>query len=83
MIVRVGLPHRGGKLAFHAFNHGYCVMVSANAFWNGQAFCLPDASDVQELDFALDSAGFTAMKLWQTKGRQPGIDDSYPWGYAQ
>lgn len=83
MIVRVGLPHRGGKLAFHAFNHGYPVMVSASAFWNGKAFCLPDASDVQELDFALDSAGFTAMKLWQTKGRQPGIAGIFPWSYAQ
>ncbi len=82
MIVRVGLPHRGGKLAFHAFNHCYPAMVSTNAFWNGKAFSLPDASDVQELDFALDSAGFTAMKLWQTKGPQPGIGGIYPWSYA-
>jgi hypothetical protein len=83
LVVRVGLPHRGGKLAFHAFNKDYAAMVSANAFWNGKSFCLPDASDVQELDCALDSAGFTAMKLWQTKGRQPGIAGIYPWTYEQ
>lgn len=83
ILVRVGLPHRGGKLAFHAFNHNYPAMVSANAFWNGKTFCLPDASDVQELDFALDSAGFMAMKLWQTKGQQSGIAGIYPWSYEQ
>lgn len=83
MIVRVGLPHRGGTLAFHAFNHNYPAMVSANAFWNGTTFCLPEASDVQELDFALDSAGFTAMRLWQTKGRQAGIAGIFPWSYEQ
>ncbi len=83
MIVRVGIPHRGGKLAFHAFNHGYPAMVSANAFWNGKEFSLPAASDIEELDFALDSAGFTAMKLWQARGAQPGIGGIYPWTYAQ
>lgn len=83
MIVRVGLPHRGGKLAFHAFNQGYPAMVSANAFWNGGAFVLPAASDIEELDFALDSAGYTAMKNWQAKGPQAGIGGVFPWSYAQ
>ena len=28
--MRVGVPHRGGKLAFHAFNEGFSAMVSAS-----------------------------------------------------
>lgn len=83
MIIRVGLPHRGGKLAFHAFNREYRAMVSANAFWNGRSFVLPDASDIMELDCALDSAGFTAMQLWKRRGRQPGIGGIFPWTYEQ
>jgi len=34
LVMRVGLPQRSGKLAFHAFNEGYAALVSANAFWN-------------------------------------------------
>lgn len=85
LVMRVGIPHRGGKLAFHAFNHGYPVMVSANAFWNPttRSFQFPKATDIEELDFVIDSAGFTAMKLWQSKGRQPGIAGVFPWTYAQ
>jgi hypothetical protein len=83
MIIRVGLPHRGGKLAFHAFHRSYAAMVSANAFWNGIQFCPPDASDIQELDCALDSAGYTAMQLWKAKGRQAGIGGIFPWTYEQ
>lgn len=84
-LMRVGIPHAGGRLAFHAFNEGYAAMVSASAFWNGRAGCFrfPQATDLQELDFALDSAGFSAMRLWQAKGRQPGIAGVYPWTYAQ
>ncbi|MCS6428058.1 deazapurine DNA modification protein DpdA family protein [Burkholderia thailandensis] len=85
LVMRVGLPHRGGKLAFHAFNNDYPVMVSANAFWNPatRRFHFPQASDIEELDFAVDSAGFTAMKLWQSKGPQQGIAGIFPWSYAQ
>lgn len=85
MLIRVGIPHRGGRLAFHAFDHSYPAMVSASAFWSpstGQ-FSQPEASDIHELDFALDSAGYTAMKLWQTKGRQAGIGGVFPWTYEQ
>jgi hypothetical protein len=73
MIIRVGLPHRGGRLAFHAFNREYPAMVSASAFWNPKTreFVVPEASDIYEIDYALDSAGFTAMRLWQAKGKQP------------
>ncbi|WP_209938707.1 hypothetical protein [Paraburkholderia sp. LEh10] len=34
LLIRVGIPHRGGKLAFHAFNEDFAGMVSASAFWN-------------------------------------------------
>nr|WP_242431963.1 hypothetical protein [Burkholderia ambifaria] len=85
LIVQVGIPHRAGKLAFHAFNEGYPVMVSANAFWNstkGQ-FQFPEATDLTELDYALDSAGYTAMMLWKRKRRQRGMAGVYPWTNAQ
>ncbi len=84
-VMRVGIPHRSGRLAFHAFNHGYAAMVSASAFWNPRAgaFCFPRATDLQEVDFALDSAGFTAMRLWKARGTQPGMAGVFPWTYAQ
>jgi len=43
LVMRVGLPQRSGKLAFHAFNEGYAALVSANAFWNprSQQFVVP------------------------------------------
>ncbi|HKR43639.1 MAG TPA: hypothetical protein VJU59_28840 [Paraburkholderia sp.] len=85
LIVRAGIPHRGGKLALHACNEGYAAMVSANAFWNPvrQAFHFPEATDLTDLDFALDSAGFTAMQLWKARGNQAGIAGVYPWSYEQ
>ncbi|QMI49904.1 deazapurine DNA modification protein DpdA family protein [Burkholderia sp. MBR-1] len=85
MVVRVGIPHSGGTLAFHAFKHGYAAMVSAQAFWQPKSgrFRFPSATNLSELDWALDSAGYTAMKLWQAKGSQPGIASVFPWQYAQ
>jgi hypothetical protein len=83
LTIRVGIPHRGGKLALGALNEGYAAMVSANAFFNpkrGQ-FVVPEYADLSDLDWALDSAGFTAVKLWQTKGTQPGMAGVYPWSY--
>lgn len=84
-VMRVGIPHAGGRLAFHAFNEGHAAMVSANAFWNRRAarFRFPRATDLEEVDFALDSAGFTAMRLWKAKGAQPGMAGVYPWSCAQ
>ncbi|ABO59824.1 hypothetical protein LA345_40190 (plasmid) [Burkholderia vietnamiensis] len=81
LMVRVGIPHKGGRLAFHAFNQNYPAMVSASAFWNAGKSCFqfPNATDISELDFALDSAGFTAMLAWKTKGTQPGLGGIYPW----
>ncbi|CAN7745039.1 hypothetical protein LJR118_006719 [Acidovorax sp. LjRoot118] len=85
LLVRVGIPHKGGKLAFHAFNEGYSAMVSANAFWNPKKgeFAVPEASDLYEVPFALDSAGFVAVSLYQAKGRQPGIAGVFPWTFHQ
>ncbi|MBV7542159.1 hypothetical protein KW835_13760 [Acidovorax sp. sic0104] len=85
LVMRVGIPHKGGKLAFHAFNSGYPAMVSANAFWNpkkGQ-FVVPEASDLYEVPFALDSAGFVAVSQFQAKGKQAGMAGIYPWTAAQ
>jgi hypothetical protein len=85
MCVRVGIPHKGGALAFHAFNQDYPAMVSASAFWNPRQakFVIPEYSDLWEIDFALDSAGFTAMAGWQAKGTQPGMAGIFPWTCAQ
>lgn len=84
-VMRVGVPHRGGKLAFHAFERSYPVMVSANAFWDPKALCFkkPWATDLDECDVALDSAGFTAMSLWKAKGKQRGMAGVFPWTYAE
>ncbi|SDJ54941.1 hypothetical protein SAMN04487926_1621 [Paraburkholderia steynii] len=85
LLIRIGIPHRGGKPAFHAFNEDYAAMVSAAAFWNGKTgrFTIPDATDLSEIDFALDSAGFAAMMQFQAKGRQAGIAGVYPWTMEQ
>ncbi len=85
LMMRVGIPHRSGKLAFHAFDKGYPVMVSANAFWDSKRHCFmrPAASDLEECDTALDSAGFSAMWLWKKRGVQRGIAGIYPWTYAE
>lgn len=83
LTIRVGIPHRGGKLALGALNEGYATMVSANAFFNAKRgqFVVPECTDLSDLDWALDSAGFTAVKLWQSKGAQPGMAGIYPWSY--
>jgi hypothetical protein len=85
LTMRVGIPQRGGHLAVHAFHHDYPTMVSANAFWNSAkgSFQFPQYTDLSELDFALDSAGFTAMRLWQQKGTQKGMAGIFPWTYEQ
>lgn len=85
LVMRVGIPHRGGHLAFHAFERDYPTMVSANAFWNPttKQFKWPVVSDLYETDFALDSGGYTALKLFQSKGTQPGIAGIFPWSYKQ
>lgn len=83
LLVRTGIPHRSGKLAFHAFDQGYATMVSAQAFWNAKQrrFAVPQATDLSETDCALDSAGFSAVSLFAQKGKQAGIAGVYPWSY--
>lgn len=85
LVMRVGIPHPGGRLASHAFNNGYAAMVSANAFWNQKTGELrfPDITPLMDIDFALDSAGFTAMLNWSKKGTQAGMAGIYPWSYSQ
>lgn len=85
LTMRVGVPHRSGQLPSHAFNQGYPTMVSASAFWNPGKGCfqVPDATDLADTDFALDSAGFTAMLNWKSKGQQPGLGGIFPWKLSQ
>ena len=85
LVMRAGIPHKSGGLAFHAFEESYSVMVSAQAFWNPvtASFVIPEATDLFELDLALDSAGYTAVKLWLSKGHQPGMAGIFPWCHAQ
>lgn len=80
-VMRVGVPKRSGKLCFAAFNHDLPTMVSASAFWDARkrSFAIPFATDLEECDWALDSAGFTAMLRWKQQGRQPGMLGIYPW----
>jgi hypothetical protein len=83
-LMRVGIPHSGGRLAAHAFNENFAVMVSASAFWNRtkRKFHMPEATDLSELDFALDSAGYTGILNFQRKGLQNGIAGVFPWDFT-
>ena len=82
-VMRLGVPHRSGRLAYHAFNTSTPSMVSASAFWNATKRCfdIPQNSDLYEGDFALDSAGFTAMSQWKRHGPTSGIGAVYPWTF--
>jgi hypothetical protein len=84
-VMRVGVPHSGGKLAYHAFESDFNAMVSASAFWNRakQRFQMPEYTDLSETDFALDSAGFVAVSNWGRKGKQPGMAGIFPWTMSQ
>lgn len=84
-IMRVGIPHRGGTLVHWATNQCYPSMISASAFWNPKAgqFVIPEHPATMDLDFALDSAGFTAILRWQNRGTQPGMAGIFPWSLAQ
>jgi hypothetical protein len=84
LLMRVGIPHTGGRLASHAFENGYSAMVCASAFWDGRAgeFKFPEYTPLMDTDWALDSAGFTAMLNWSKKGTQAGMAGVYPWTYS-
>jgi hypothetical protein len=82
-LMRVGIPHSGGRLAAHAFNEDFACMVSASAFWSKSArkFHMPEATDLTEVDFALDSAGYTGLLNFQRNGKQEGIAGIFPWSF--
>lgn len=84
LLMRVGVPHRGGALTFRAFNEEFPVMVSASAFWNAHArrFVIPEATNLTETRFAIDSAGYTAQARWEKLGNQPGMAGVYAWELA-
>lgn len=84
LVMRTGLPHRGGRLAIHAFESGYPVMVSANAYFNSKTgtFDIPRYTPLHDVDFALDSAGFVAMMNFKAKGPQNGCGGIFPWSLA-
>lgn len=83
--MRVGIPEPSGRLGGSAFDGGYPIMVSAQAFWEPAKgeFRVPRYASITEADLALDSAGFTAMKLWKGRGKQPGMAGIYPWSLDQ
>lgn len=59
-------------------------MVSASAFWNRtkREFRMPEAADLSEIDFALDSAGYTGLLKFQRKGQQEGIAGICLWSFS-
>lgn len=83
-VMRVGIPHTGGRLAIHAANEDFAAMVSASAFFDSRTreFKMPEYTPLTEMDFALDSAGFTAILNFQRKGRQDGMAGIFPWSYS-
>ena len=60
-------------------------MVSASVFWSQrhERLIYPDYTPLDELDVALDSAGFTAMALYKKRGPAAGIAGAYPWTLDQ
>lgn len=74
MIVRLGLPKTTGEFPGAALRLGAPVLVSAGGLWDGKRgrFREPGTA-ITDLDVALDSAGFVAMKQW----------GGYPWTVEQ
>lgn len=64
MIIRVGIPASFRRFAAVAREIGAPILVSANAFWRDGRFRLPKPSTFEDVDVALDSAGFIAMLLY-------------------
>lgn len=65
MIIRVGIPASFRRFSGVANAIGAPILVSANAFWRGGRFGLPNGAIFGGADVALDSAGFVAMfRYW-------------------
>ena len=70
-MLRVGLPEATGSLPLAAERLGVPVLVSASRLWDAKRQRFREPGRVTwDLDIALDSAGFTAMKTW---------GGCYPW----
>jgi len=95
-VVRVGIPLTGGALVAAARERRYPVLFSANAFarvygkghqWEGdfRKFALPDPSQFEGLDAALDSAGFVAAVKYGdyrwTVSQYYDLVQAYPWAW--
>jgi hypothetical protein len=79
--MRIGLPQNCGGLLKYAAEKEYPAMLSAAAFWKRKQrrFHMPETSPLEEMDWALDSAGFTAMLQAKKKGYQPGLAHLFDW----
>ena len=74
MIVRLGLPKSTGEFPGAAERLEAPVLISANSLWdNGRKQFRIPGSAIDDLDVALDSAGFVAMNLY----------GSYRWSVEQ
>jgi len=85
LMMRIGIPHKGGQLAVHAEKQEYAAMVSASAFFDPKSgtFKVPQFTPLQNIDWALDSAGYVALSMWKQKGKQNGMAGIFPLTYAQ
>lgn len=86
MLVRVGIPERGGALVRAAADIAAPVLVSANRYWDDQKRRWKAPSPLlQTLDVALDSSGFVAMVLYRryrwTVSEYVSFAASYPWAW--
>lgn len=83
-LVRAALPKPTGCFTWESFKADYPVLVSANGFWDPDRkhFRTP-YGDLHELDVFLDSAGYSAMKLWKKHGTQRGFAGVFPWTVAE
>lgn len=65
MLIRLGIPSSFRRFSAVAKELGAPILVSANAFWRGGRFGLPNGAVFGDADVALDSAGFVAMfRYW-------------------
>jgi hypothetical protein len=85
VIVRIGTPLPGGRLAAGLGRLGVPMLISANALWRRGRFRLPTEADLGGADIALDSAGFVA---WAHYGRYRWTVEQYvslaggwPWSW--
>jgi hypothetical protein len=64
VLIRVTIPASFTRFTTTARDLGAPVLVSANAFWRGNRFWVPNRAIFSGCDVAVDSAGFVAMLLY-------------------